>query len=205
MPAYTCPTGLSSRGTRSALVLQGGALKLCAHRLKSVMVSPLESVAGQESRVARDRTLVALGSHGLRRARIWYALNMLTDNHNMLNGSALCNCIPRDPDAEIPPAYTLCARGKAQLYLLGLRARSIRALLTGVRGWRACAHWVAQRRIFTPAGARRAVFTFAYAPLASKVLNMWDCTEIAGKLYLAQDFKITCVDCVETVSVLPAC
>jgi hypothetical protein len=102
--------------------------------------------------------------HGLRPARIWYALTMVRTT--IFAPKSLCACIPRDADARAPLDHFLCRRGKQQMYLLQLRARSTRAVLL--------------------------VFTVAYAPLASAVLNMWSCVNIAGTSYLSIDYRVTC-------------
>ena len=118
---------------------------------------------------ARLRTLRSLGALASpqRNARIWNGLTMLRDDHNMLGGRELCACIPRNPRLEEePPKYSLCTRGHKQFFILQLRMRAMRGLLT--------------------------VLVTAYAPLVTSVLGMWSCVEVGAHTYLAGDYSLRC-------------
>lgn len=174
---YVCPMGFASRknlgqlswtdaGTTASVSMRG---RLCPCGGSSP-VSPVASVAPPELATdnPRIRAISCLVSMGAMKGRMWHALTSLRDGARMLDGSAICECIPRDVDAEKPPSYMLCARGTLHYYLLAFRGRVSRVMFT--------------------------VMLVAYAPLSSKILNIWNCTEIAGQRYLTDDLFVTCDD-----------
>lgn len=79
----------------------------------------------------------------------------------------LCECITRNPREDKQDAdEDLCERGALQQQLLEFRNKCVQVFLF--------------------------VLLFAYSPLASKTLRIWNCTEIGSTMYLAADFKIEC-------------
>lgn len=150
-------------------LLSGNLEPSSGHREPKVRSIRRVSIDDSKNMHGHDRltALALLASHGTRPMRIWYALNAVRDWHgNFGTSGGPCDCIPRDPCAKAPFAYQFCKKGGRQWYLMSFRARVTKLILS--------------------------ITMFAYAPLAAKILNMFNCVEIAGVRYLRADYSLSC-------------